>query len=163
MPSMKMPSIKMPSSRMPAPPESAPRALRILQTAQTAIAGFTILATIITIIFPFRYKLFTLSLLYTPILTSITTILFVVKEQKRAQAGTLSKQKYVKYQLLKMASAFGLSVIGFIGYLASAPHVDDPAERHPGTQGLWINGIKINKWQGLLIWVNFFNWYVLSS
>jgi hypothetical protein len=145
---------------MPGLPQSAPRSLRILQTAQIAIAGFTILATIITIILPFPYKLFTLSLLYTPILTSITTITFVVKEQNRAQAGTLSKQKYVKYQLLKMASAFGLSVVGFIGYLASVPHVKDG--RHHGEQGLWINGIKVNTWQGLLLWLNFFNWYVPS-
>jgi hypothetical protein len=147
---------------MPGLPQFAPRSLRILQISQTAIAGFTILATLITIILPFPYKLFTLSLLYTPILTSITTILFVVKEQKRAQAGTLSKQKYVKYQLLKMASAFGLSIIGFIGYLASAPHVYEEAGRHHGEQGLWVNGIKVNRWQGLLLLLNVFNWYVPS-
>jgi hypothetical protein len=143
---------------MPGLPQSASSGLRILQHAQTAIAGLTILAALITIIFPFPYKLFTLSLLYTPILTSITTVFFVVKEQIRAQAGTLSKQKYVKYQLLKMASAFGLSVVGFIGYLASAPHVDEGQGRHHAEQGLWINGIKVNRWQGLLLWLNFFNW-----
>jgi hypothetical protein len=156
---MKMPSIKMPTSRMPGLPQTASPRLRILQHTQVGIACLTALLTLITILLPLSHKLFTLSLLYTSILTSITTVLFVVKEQKRAQAGTLSKQKYVKYQLLKMASAFGMSVIGFIGYLASAPSVDGE-NKHVGEQGLWINGIKINKWQGLLLWVSFFNWYV---
>ncbi|KAF1830378.1 hypothetical protein BDW02DRAFT_507669 [Decorospora gaudefroyi] len=140
------------------PRDTSPR-LRILQLCQTGIAALTVIATLITIVVPHKYKLLTLSLLYTPILTSITTILFVVKEQKRAVAGTLTKQKYAKYQMLKMTSAFGMSVVGFIAYLATAPVVEDKS--HAGEQGMWLNGIKVNKWQGLMLWLNFFNWVFL--
>jgi hypothetical protein len=137
------------------PRHGSPR-LRVIQLCQISIAVLSILATLITLVIPLKYKLFTLSLLYTPILTSITTVFLVVKEQKRAVAGTLSKQKYVKYQLLKMAAAFGMAVVGFVGYLASAPTNGD--KQHVGEQGLWLNGIKVNRWQGLILWLNFFNW-----
>jgi hypothetical protein len=150
-----MPSIKMPSFGLGLPRDTSPR-LRIIQGCQVTIAALTILALLITLIFPFQRKLFTLSLLYTPILTSITTVFLIVREQRRAVAGTLSKQKYVKYQLLKMAAAFGMSIVGFIGHVASTPAEGDA--HRAGEQGLWISGVKINKWQGLLLWLNFFNW-----
>jgi hypothetical protein len=150
-----MPSINMPSFGLGLPRDASPR-LRIIQGCQITIAALTILALFITLIFPVQRKLFTLSLLYTPILTSITTIFLIVREQRRAAAGTLSKEKYVKYQLFKMAAAFGMSIIGFIGHVASTPAEGD--EHRVGEQGLWISGIKINKWQGLLLWLNFFNW-----
>lgn len=153
----------MPAMRMPitfAPSANVSPRLRILQHAQLAIAFLAFFAFLVTFLIPFRHKLFTLSLLYTPLLTSITTIFFVVREQKNAEAGTLSKQKYVKYQVLKMVAAIGMSFIGFIGYLASAPAEADQDVHHPGTQGMWLNGVKIGRWQGLLLWLNFFNWYV---
>lgn len=139
---------------------NAPRGLRILQSAQLAIAGLAICAFFVTFLLPFRHKLFTLSLLYTPILTSITTIFFLVRERKHAEAGTLSKQKYAKYQVLKMVAAIGMSIIGFIGYIASAPAKADQDEHYSGQEGLWLNGVKIGRWQSLLLWLNFFNWYV---
>ncbi|KAG9190433.1 hypothetical protein G6011_08521 [Alternaria panax] len=153
-----MPSIKMPSFGLGLPSDASPR-LRIIQGCQIAIAALTVFALFITLVFPVQRKLFTLSLLYTPILTSITTIFLIVREQRRAVAGTLSKQKYVKYQLFKMAAAFGMSIVGFIGHVASTP--TDGDAHHTGEQGLWISGVKINKWQGLLLWLNFFNWAFL--
>ncbi|CAN9460437.1 unnamed protein product [Alternaria alternata] len=150
-----MPSIKMPSFGLGLPRDASPR-LRIIQGCQIAIAALSIFAVFITLVFPVQRKLFTLSLLYTPILTSATTIFLIVREQRRAAAGTLSKQKYVKYQILKMAAAFGMSIIGFIGHVASTPTEGDA--HRAGQQGLWISGVKINKWQGLLLWLNFFNW-----
>lgn len=153
-----MPSIKMPSFGLGLPRDASPR-LRIIQGCQIAIAALSIFAVFITLVFPVQRKLFTLSLLYTPILTSATTIFLIVREQRRAAAGTLSKQKYVKYQILKMAAAFGMSIIGFIGHVASTPTEGDA--HRAGQQGLWISGVKINKWQGLLLWLNFFNWVFL--
>lgn len=153
-----MPTIRVPLT-LPSTANVSPR-LRILQHAQLSIAGLAFFAFLVTFLIPFRHKLFTLSLLYTPLLTSITTIFFVVREQKNAEAGTLSKQRYVKYQVLKMVAAIGMSFIGFIGYLASAPAEADQDKHYPGTQGMWLNGVKIGRWQSLLLWLNFFNWYV---
>lgn len=139
-------------------PANAPRGLRILHSAQIAIAGLAIFAFFVTVLLPFRRKLFTLSLLYTPILTSITTVFFLVRERKHAEAGTLSKTRYAKYQVLKMVAAFGMSIIGFILYAASAPAEADQDKHYPGQQGLWLNGVKIGRWQGALLWLSFFNW-----
>lgn len=139
---------------------TSPR-LRALQYAQLAIASLVVLASFITLVLPDRHKLFTFSLLYTPLLTSITTVFFITREQKRAEAGTLSKQKYAKYQMLKMASAFGMSIVGFIGYVSSAPAAADQDRQRPGEQGMWMNGVKIGTWQGMLLWLNFFNWCVV--
>jgi hypothetical protein len=155
-----MPSINVPTFGLGLPRDASPR-LRIIQSCQIAIAALTLLAVFITLVLPDKRKLFTLSLLYTPILTSITTVFLICREQKRAIDGTLSKQKYVKYQLFKMAAAFGMSIIGFIGHIASTPAQGDA--HYAGERGLWISGIKINTWQGMLLWLNFFNWYVFYS
>lgn len=72
-----------------------------------------------------------------------------------ARENTLTKDKYAKYQMFKLLAAFGMSVIGFIGYLAS-PQGD--AERKPGEQGMWLNGVKITKWHAIILWMGFFNW-----
>lgn len=152
-----MPSFANPF-RLPASSSTSPR-LRILQVSQLAIAALSLLAAIITLVLPLNHKLFTLSLLYTPLLTSISTVYLVRREQKRAAAGTLSKQKYVKYQLFKMAAAIGLSVVGFIAHLASVPGNDGQGQK-TGERGLWINGVRVNTWMGLMLWINFFNWYV---
>jgi hypothetical protein len=139
---------------------TSPR-LRILHLLQTGIAGLTLLAALLTFVIPSKHRAFTFGLLYTPLLTSITTVFIIAREQKRAQEGTLSKQKYVKYQLCKMAGAFGMSIIGFIAYVASSPSEGD--KRFPGDQGLWLNGVKIDRWQGMILWLSFFNWYVSSA
>ncbi|USP74901.1 hypothetical protein yc1106_02175 [Curvularia clavata] len=154
----------MPTMRMPFTVSSsanAPRGLRILQSAQVAIAGQAIFACFVTVLLPFRHKLFTLSLLYTPLLTSITTVFFLVRERKHAEAGTLSKRRYAKYQALKMVAAIGMSIIGFIGYIASAPAEADQDKHYSGEQGMWLNGVKIGRWQSALLWLNFFNWVFL--
>lgn len=103
------------------------------------------------------YVRFTFGLLYSLILTSITTTILVRKEQIRAGNGTLTKDKYVKYQLFKLIAAAGLYVVGFIAFLASSGGNE---RQRPGEQGLWIGGVKINKWHGMIIWLNIFNWYV---
>lgn len=102
---------------------------------------------------------FTFGLLYSLILTSITTTFLIRKEQVRAANGTLGKDKYVKYQLFKIFAAAGLYVVGFVAFLASSGGNDT---RKPGEQGLWIGGVKVNKWQGMILWIHFFNWYVVS-
>jgi hypothetical protein len=100
---------------------------------------------------------FTFGLLYTLILTSISTTAILRKEQIRAQNGTLTKKVYVKYQIIKLGSALALSVVGFIGHLASSGGDD---ARKPGQQGVWVGGVKLNKWHGMIILMNVFNWYV---
>jgi magnesium-transporting ATPase (P-type) len=144
--------------RFPRAANESPR-LFLLQSAQLGTAGLAVLTFIITFLLPFRHKLFTLSLLYTPLLTSIPVVFFIARERKHAAAGTLSKQRYAKYQVLKMLAAIGMSIVGFIGYLASAPAEADQ-DKHSGEQGMWLNGVKIGKWQSLLLWINFCNWYV---
>ncbi|CAA9957160.1 hypothetical protein P3342_000906 [Pyrenophora teres f. teres] len=151
-----MPSLANPFVR---PATTSPR-LHILQVSQLSIAALSLVAFVITLVLPLNHKLFTLSLLYTPLLTSITTVYLVRREKGRLADGTLSKQKYVKYQLFKMAAAIGLSVVGFIGHLASAPHGAGQGQK-TGERGTWINGVRINTWMGLMLWINFFNWLFL--
>ncbi|KAH7366593.1 hypothetical protein BKA66DRAFT_425078 [Pyrenochaeta sp. MPI-SDFR-AT-0127] len=139
------------------PAAGSPR-LRAIQIAQSSIVIFTIVATLLTAAIPSKHKFFTFGLLYSLILSSITTTYLLRKEQIRAINGTLTKDKYVKYQLFKIIAAAGLYVVGFIGHVAS-PGGNDVQK--PGEQGLWIGGVKINKWQGLIIWMNFFNWVFL--
>ncbi|KAF1943843.1 hypothetical protein EJ02DRAFT_452898 [Clathrospora elynae] len=140
------------------PRDASPR-LRILQLCQLSIAGLTILATFFAAVIPQKSKAFTFSLLYSLIFTSMTTTFLVYKEQKCAAAGTLSKEKYVRYQLFKIAGAFGMSVVGFIAYVITSPIGDD--KHRQGEQGLWLNGHKVGKWQSLILWMNFFNWVFL--
>lgn len=134
--------------------------LRILQFCQLSITGLTILATFLAAVVPSTHKGFTFGLLYSLILTSCTTTFLVYKEQTRAAQGTLSKAKYVKYQLHKLFAAAGMSVLGFIASAATPKGPDDT--KRPGQQGLWIGGVKVNKWQGMILWMVFFNWYGLQ-
>ncbi|RAR10730.1 hypothetical protein DDE82_001121 [Stemphylium lycopersici] len=154
-----MPSLTLPLT-LPLSPTTSIR-LRILQYAQLSIAALAPLFFLTTLILPVSHKLFTLSLLYTPLLTSLTTVFFIAREQKRAAAGTLTRQKYAKYQLLKMAAAFGMSFVAFIAGVASAPAEGEQDVKRPGEQGLWISGVKIGVWQGLLMWLGVFNWLFL--
>ncbi|KAI4667021.1 uncharacterized protein J4E79_001702 [Alternaria viburni] len=156
-----MPSMNLPTSFGPfsvLPRDASPR-LRIIQNCQMGVAVLAVVAAFFTLVIPSERKFFTLSLLYTPLLTSITTVYLVRREQRRAVAGTLSKQRYIKYQCFKLAAAIGMSIIGFIGHIASTPAKGDA--HFAGERGLWISGIKINTWQGLLLWLNFFNWVFL--
>lgn len=133
--------------------------LRILQLCQLSITACTIVAVFLTAVIPSRHKGFTFGLLYSSILTSCTTTFLVHKELRRAAQGTLTKDKYIKYQLLKIFAALGLSVVAFV---ASAATPKGPVDvKKPGDQGLWIGGIKVNKWQGMILWLVFFNWVFL--
>jgi len=133
--------------------------LRVLQTCQLSIAFLTIFAAFLTLVIPSKTKKFTFGLLYCLILTSITTSILVRKERVRAANGTLSKDKYFKYQIFKFIAALGMSVIGSVAFFVATPSGN--ATQKPGEQGLWIHGHKLNRWQGMIIWLNFFNWLFL--
>ncbi|KAI8938179.1 hypothetical protein NX059_005844 [Plenodomus lindquistii] len=133
--------------------------LRILQACQLSIAGFAVIATFLAAVVPSKHKGFTFGILYSLIFTSCTTTFLVYREQTRAAQGNLSKDKYVKYQMFKMAAAVGCSVLGFI---ASSLTPKGPADhKRPGQTGLWIDGIKVTKWQAMIMWMIFFNWVFL--
>ncbi|KAH9861695.1 hypothetical protein J1614_011448 [Plenodomus biglobosus] len=133
--------------------------LRILQACQLSIAGLTLLATLLAAVIPSKHKGFTFSILYSLILTSCTTTFLVYKEQQRAAQGMLSKDKYAKYQMFKMGAAVGSSIVGFV---ASCATPNGPADaKRPGEMGLWVDGIKVNRLQGMVMWMIFFNWVFL--
>jgi hypothetical protein len=138
------------------PDDASPR-LKAVQIAQASIVFLTMIATFLAAIIPQKHKAFTFSLLYSLIFTSITTTILVRKEQVAAAKGALTKDKYVKYQLLKMISAVGLYIIGFIAFVAT-PNGHDTQK--VGEQGLWMNGVKVNRYQGWILWMHFFNWQV---
>lgn len=133
--------------------------LRVLQSAQMSIAVLTLAASVLTLIIPSKTKRFTFGLLYTLILTSVTTSILVRKERVRAANGTLTKDKYIKYQIFKFVAAIGMSVIGSIAFIASVPSGHD-IQMH-GEQGWWINGYKVNVWQGMIVFMSLFNWLFL--
>ncbi|KAF1848763.1 uncharacterized protein K460DRAFT_364735 [Cucurbitaria berberidis CBS 394.84] len=143
---------------MPFFPSAGSPRLRAIQICQLGIVSLTILATLLTAVIPSKHTAFTFGLLYPLILTSITTTILVRKEQIRALNGTLNKDKYVKYQLFKIIAAAGLYVVGFIAQLVTSSGNE---VRKPGEQGLWIGGVKVNKWQGAILWMSFFNWVFL--
>ena len=139
------------------PADASPR-LKAVQWAQLSIVFLTMIATFLTAVIPQQHKAFTFGLLYTLILSSFTTTIILRKEQQAALKGELTKSKYVKYQVIKLASAFGLSIVGFIAFVASTPQNGE--RLRPGEQGLVFFGVKVNKYQGWSMWLNFFNWYV---
>jgi hypothetical protein len=136
------------------PREASPR-LKGLQIAQLSVVGLTIFATFLAAVIPQKHKVFTFGLLYSLIFTSVTTTVLIRKEQAAAKAGALTKDKYAKYQLYKMASAAGLYVLGFVAFLASTSGNE---QRKKGESGMWIGGVKVNRYQGWIIWLNIFNW-----
>jgi hypothetical protein len=137
------------------PDDASPR-LKAIHIAQVGIVSLTAIATFLTAVIPQKHKAFTFGLLYSLIFTSITTTILIRKEQLAASKGALTKDKYVKYQLLKMISAVGLYIVGFIAFLASTPKEGD--SHKAGEQGLWIGGVKVNRYQGWIMWLHFFNW-----
>ncbi|KAL6710612.1 hypothetical protein ACN47E_008660 [Coniothyrium glycines] len=140
------------------PSDASPR-LKAIQGCQLAIVSLTTLATSLAAIIPQKHKAFTFGLLYPLILTSCSTTFLVLREQRRVREGTLSKQRYVRYQLFKLFAAFGLSFVGFfLDFFTSDDNCD---AKRPGENGLWIRCIKVNKWQGMIMWLNFFNWVFL--
>lgn len=138
------------------PPNASPR-LKAIQYSQLSITALTLLATFLAAVIPHRHKAFTFGLLYPLILISCSTTFLVLREQRRARQGTLSKDKYVKYQLFKLFAAFGLGFVGFVlDFFSSQGQGCD--KRQPGEQGLWLRCVKVNKWQGWILWLNVFNW-----
>jgi hypothetical protein len=137
------------------PRDASPR-LKALQLAQVSVVALTLIASFLAAVISQKHKSFTFGLLYSLILTSFTTTYLVRKEQIAAKAGALTRQKFVRYQLFKIGAAVGLYVFGFIAFLVSVPNGKD--DHMPGQQGLWINGVKVNTYQGWIIWLNIFNW-----
>jgi hypothetical protein len=153
--------MKFPSMKFFSLPEDAPRGLKVLQIAQASIVALTAIAAILTAIIPQKHKAFTFGLLYSLIFMSMSTSFLLRKEQALARTGTLTKQKYIKYQIFKMVAAFGLSFVGFIMWIASCPK--EQRSLKPGESGLILGGVKINRYQGWILWIHTFNWYVLST
>lgn len=136
------------------PRDASPR-LRGLQICQLGVVGLTVVFTFLAAVIPSKHKAFTFSLLYGLILTSITTSILINKEQKAAAQGMLTKDKYAKYQLWKIAAGFVMYFIAFIGFLVS-PGGNEQLGRNEN--GLVINGVKINTFQSIILWTSTFNW-----
>jgi hypothetical protein len=135
---------------------ASPR-LRGLQICQLAVVGLTTICTFLAAVIPSKHKAFTFSLLYSLILTSITTSVLISKEQKAAARGILTKDKYAKYQLWKIIAGFVMYFIGFIAFVASPGGEGDKSGRTHGN-GLWIKGVKCNTLHSIILWLNTFNW-----
>lgn len=144
--------------RLGVPRDASPR-LKAIQYAQLAIVILTGVATFLAAVIPHSSKAFTFSLLYSLILSSFTTTFLVRKEQAAAKKGMLSKDKYVKYQLFKIIAAAGLYVVGFIGFAMT--RAGPQKSLFPGDSGLLMNGYIVNRWQGWILWLSVFNWYVV--
>ncbi|KAF2437921.1 hypothetical protein P171DRAFT_437529 [Karstenula rhodostoma CBS 690.94] len=140
-------------------PHSASPRLKAIQNAQLSIVALTLLATLLAAAIPHNHKPFTLGLLYPLLLTSCSTTFLVLREQRRARDGALTKDTYVKYQLCKLLCAFGLA---FVGFVLDAVNSDGKCdEKRPGETGLWLRCVKVNKWQGMILWLHLFNWVFL--
>ncbi|KAH3953622.1 hypothetical protein HBH53_028040 [Parastagonospora nodorum] len=141
--------------------QDAPRGLKIVQTAQASIVVLTVIAAFLTAVIPQKHKTFTFGLLYSLIFTSITTTILVRKERLAAAKNLLTKDKYVKYQMFKIVAAFGMYFIGFILWIASMPKKQESLRK--GESGMILGGVKINRYQGWIMWMHFFNWVFLWS
>jgi uncharacterized membrane protein len=141
-------------------PEDVSPRLKAIHIAQLGLTILTIFATFLTAVIPQKHKVFTFGLLYGLIFSSISTTLIVRREQQAARTGALTKQKYVKYQVVKLAAATGAYIVAFIAFLASTPSEPEP---HSRSQGLWIGGVNVNKYQGWILWMHFFNWVSLAD
>jgi hypothetical protein len=137
------------------PRDASPR-LKFIQGAQLTLVFLTLLATFLAAVIPHKHKAFTFGLLYPLILTSCSTTFLVYREQRRAREGTLTKNKYARYQLFKLLAAFGLAFVGFVLDIATSDGECD--EKRPFETGLWLRCIKVNAWQGVILWMNMFNW-----
>jgi hypothetical protein len=137
------------------PADASPR-LKAVQIAQISISMITIVATLLTAVIPQKHTAFTFGLLYGLIFSSITTTILVRKEQIAAHQGALTKDKYVKYQLFKMIAAVAMYVVGFIAFVISSPNESD--KLRDGEQGVVIGGVKLNRYQGWIMWLHVFNW-----
>ncbi|KAL5445599.1 hypothetical protein PMIN06_008038 [Paraphaeosphaeria minitans] len=142
-------------SKFQFPPNTSPR-LKAVQSAQLGVVCLTLLATFLAAVIPHKHKTFTLGLLYPLLLTSASTTVLLLREHRRAREGALTKEKYVKYALIKLFAAFGLAFVGFVLDVATSSGACD--ERRPGETGLWIRCVKVNRWQGAIIWLNILNW-----
>jgi hypothetical protein len=141
-------------------PEDASPRLKAMHIAQLGMVLLTIIATFLTAVIPQKHKLFTFGLLYGLIFSSVTTTIIVRREQQAARTGALTKQKYIKYQVFKMIAATGLYIVAFIAFLASTPA---KPESHSRSQGLFIGGVHINRYQGWILMMHFFNWVSLEN
>lgn len=137
-------------------PRNASPRLRGLQYCQLTVVSLTALFTFLAAVLPGKHKAFTFSLLTGLILSSITTSILINKEQKTAAQGTLSKDKYAKYQMCKIAAGFATYFVGFLAFLAAPGGNEQRKSAHDN--GLWMNGIKINTLQSSIMWLSTSNW-----
>lgn len=129
--------------------------LRALQFCQLSVVALTAVYTFLAAVVPSKHKAFTFSLLYGLILTSITTSILLRKEQKAAAQGILTKDKYAKYQLWKLAAGFAMYFVAFIGFVAT-PSGNEQLGRNEN--GLVMNGNKITTFHSIILWTSTFNW-----
>lgn len=129
--------------------------LRALQFCQLSVVALTAVYTFLAAVVPSKHKAFTFSLLYGLILTSITTSVLLRKEQKAAAQGILTKDKYAKYQLWKLAAGFAMYFVAFIGFVAT-PSGNEQLGRNEN--GLVMNGNKITTFHSIILWTSTFNW-----
>ncbi|KAF1923436.1 uncharacterized protein M421DRAFT_104425 [Didymella exigua CBS 183.55] len=136
------------------PPNASPR-LKGLQICQLGVVSLTFVYTFLAAVIPSKHKAFTFSLLYGLILTSITTSILINKELKASVRGLLTKDKYAKYQLWKIAAGFVMYFIAFIAFTIT-PGGNEKLGRNES--GLIMNGVKINTFQSIILWTSTFNW-----
>ncbi|KAG9199204.1 hypothetical protein G6514_008951 [Epicoccum nigrum] len=129
--------------------------LRALQFCQMSVVALTAVYTFLAAVIPSKHKAFTFSLLYGLILSSITTSILLRREQKAAAQGILTKDKYAKYQLWKLAAGFAMYFIAFIGFVAT-PGGKEQLGRNEN--GLVMNGFKITTFHSIILWTGTFNW-----
>lgn len=137
-------------------PRNASPRLRGLQYCQLTVISLTVVCTFLAAVIPSKHKAFTFSLLTGLILSSITTSILINKEQRAAAQGALSKDKYAKYQMWKIGAGFATYFVGFIAFLAAPGGSEE--RKSPNENGLWMNGVKINALQSLILWLSTFNW-----
>lgn len=129
--------------------------LRGLQICQLGVISLTAVYTFLAAVIPSKHKAFTFSLLYGLILTSITTSFLIRKENKAATQGVLTKDKYAKYQLWKIAAGFALYFVAFIGFAVTPGGKE---KLGPHESGMIMNGVKITTFHSIILWTSTFNW-----
>lgn len=129
--------------------------LRTLQICQLSIVSLTVVYTFLAAVIPSKHKAFTFALLYGLILTSMSTLFLILKEQKAAAQGILTKDKYAKYQLWKIAAGFVLYFVAFIGFAATPGGNESLGQNE---SGLIMNGVRITTFHSIILWTGTFNW-----
>ncbi|KAF1915887.1 hypothetical protein BDU57DRAFT_408014, partial [Ampelomyces quisqualis] len=89
---------------------------------------------------------FTFGLLSELFFSSVTTTIVVHNGKLAAYNGALTKDRYVKYELFKMAVDVVMYIVSFSN------------KKRTGEQGVCIGGVKLNRYQGWIVWLHFLLW-----